>query len=500
MPPSAESHKKVTPPPQKPAEPPKVKMPETEAELEERRKRVEAAMWGDPSPKKPEPTPVAEGVPAAPAEPPAKVEKEEPKPDPKEAPATKPEPKPEPVDPHALITQTAKEIGKEVGRAIEKAKPEPRQPETQTAEVELTTEDARDAEIISKMEELDPSLKGRTDAFKAFARRRYDYETDWRSKHPGAQFNPDDAEHEEFYKGQPEIDEALYARAERKIDVEKEVAEVVAPIKEKAEAEERRSKTDQAISAHAPKILENVKNRIVESAAVVNPDVAKMLEKMDPLNLSKEDQEQLEETDPFTARFLGPLVRDEMIPMLVELEKSVTPGAEYQIDPEKNKVHAQIAKYVSKFETAMSAKPEKRDGRDFITIADLSSQQDEILKSKATDQVKDRKLKELASRYWTASVDDVQKTIVEDISNRAKKAIDEFDGLARRKYKPEPKKAAANAPAQPATEEGSAASAANGKPRPPSVSSQATVVDTSRAGKQPEKSFGETAVAVHWGS
>jgi hypothetical protein len=147
----------------------------------------------------------------------------------------------------------------------------------------------------------------------------------------------------------------------------------------------------------------------------------------------------------------------------------------------------------------MEAKPEKRDGRDFITISELNDKQREIAHSKASSEVKQRKLNELQRNYWTASVDDIQKTIVEDVSRRAKAAVDELDGIFKRKYKPEAKKPAANAPAPMPATTPPPAPAANGKPRPPSVASQATVVDTSRAGKSGEKSFGETAVEVHWG-
>jgi hypothetical protein len=252
------------------------------------------------------------------------------------------------------------------------------------------------------------------------------------------------------------------------------------------------------MAAHVPKIVENVKTRIIEGVTAVNPEVAKLLEGMNPLNLTKEEQEKLDEQDPITARVMGPMVRDEMIPMLIELEKSVAPGAEYSLDPRNNPVHANIAKFVAKFETAMTASQEKRDGREFITIAELNDKQHEISHSKATPEAKQRKLNELNSRFWTASVDDIQKTIVEDVSKRAKAAVDELDGIFKRKYKPEAKKPAANAPA-PAAPAPAATPAANGKPRPPSVASQATVVDTSRAGKSGEKSFGETAVEVHWG-
>src|SRR6185295_4983751 len=184
--------------PKPPPEPEKVKLPETEAELQQRRKDVEAAMWGPkpkPAPAAPEPETTADAAPPALDEGGAPAAA---------APAAAAPPAPAPVDTDALIAKTAAKIGEEVGKAMDRqpAKPEP-EPE---AEPELTPEDARDAEIIAKMEELDPSVKGKAEAFKAFALRRYDYETAWREKHPGATFNPDDAEHEEFYKGQPEID------------------------------------------------------------------------------------------------------------------------------------------------------------------------------------------------------------------------------------------------------------------------------------------------------
>ncbi len=497
----------TTPPPPPVKEPPKVKMPETEAELEARRANVIAAMWET---KPPKPTVAADETAteqtddekAKAAEEAEKIKAEaeaKAKADAEAAATAKPAPAAPAVDAQALIAQTAKQIGDEVGRAIESAKPEPPTPAQEAPELELTLEDQRDAEIIAKMEELDPSLKGRAEAFKTFARQRYDYESDWRAKHPGAQFNPDDAEHEEFYKSQPEIDPDTFEAAKIELLVDRKVAQRIKPIQDRDDEDKKQSKTDRAIAQHAPKIVENIKARIVESVAAVNPDVGKMLEGMNPLSLTQEEQDKLNEADPITARFMGPMVRDELVPMLVELEKSVAPGAEYALDPRKNPVHAEIAKFVSKFETAMVAKPEKRDGRTFITISELNDRQREIAHSKATPETKQRKLNELQATYWTASVDDIQKTIVKDISKRAKAIVDDFDGVAQRKYKPDAKKAAAKPAAAPPTPEPGTAPAANGRPRPPAVASQATVVDTSRAGKGGEKSYGETAVEVMWG-
>lgn len=500
MPSSAASHVKETPP-LAPPEPPKVKLPETEAELEVRRANVLAAMWGpkpEKAPEKPAEKPADEAPPAAvetTAEPPPALPEPEAKKEPEKPSAP---PAPEPVDHHDLIAQTAKKIGEEVGQAIKDSKPE-RPEREESSESELTPEDARDAEIIAKMEELDPALKGKSEAFKRFAHQRYDYETAWRNKHPGAEFNPDDPEHEDFYKRQPEIDPDAFETAKIEVLVDRRVSQKIKPIEERDEQDRKQAKTDRAINAHVPKIVENVNALIVESVTAVNPEVAKLLGGMNALNLTKEEQEKLEDQDPITARVMGPLVRDEMIPMLIELEKSAAPGSEYELDPRNNHVHANIAKFVAKFETEASSKKERRDGKSFLTISQMNARREQIVKQNVSPEIKQHRLSELSDTYWTASVGDIQKTIVEDVSKRAKAAVNELEGMFKKKYKPEPKATAAKPAAAPASSETQSAPVANGKPRPPSVASQATVVDTSRNGKVGEKSFGETAVEVHFG-
>lgn len=483
------------------AEPEKVKLPETESELEARRASILASMWGPTPPKaaappaepKPDPdesAPTAGGTPPAdPAAPKAETTPTGPV-----TPAAPPT-----VDAQALITETAKKIGDQVGRAIEDSRPSAPPAPVAAPEPELTPEDTRDAEIIAKMEELDPTLKGKAEAFKTFAQHRYAYESDWRAKHPGAAFNPDDPEHEEFYKRQPEIDPDAFESAKVEVLVDKKVSQRLKPVEEKAEADQRRTKADQAIAAQATTITENIKTAIRTTVTEVNAEVGAMLKDMNPIALKPEELDKLVDADPIVASVMGPIVQNELVPMLVELEKTDVEGADYALDPRNNRVHAAIAGYVEQFETDTAAKQVQRDGKTFLPLVRMTQMQNEITASKSAPDVKERRLNELFDRHWTTTVKDVKGFIVSSISQRAKAQVEQLDGLARRKYKPEAKTANAKTAAPAPQPEPVPVPATNGKPKPPAVASQATVVDTSRAGKPSEKSFGQIAVETHWG-
>ena len=160
----------VVDPPKPAVEPEKVKVPETDAELEERRQNVMASMGWRPNPKKESPPAAAPAAtadepPAAQAEPAAAAPAAT-------TPPAAPLPAPAPVDAQALIAETGKKIGDQVARAIEEAKPAAKVAD-EPVTPELTPEDARDLEIIAKMEEVNPASKGKAEEFKKVGGRLY---------------------------------------------------------------------------------------------------------------------------------------------------------------------------------------------------------------------------------------------------------------------------------------------------------------------------------------
>jgi hypothetical protein len=489
----------------KAVEPQKIKLPDTDEALEKRRRDIAISM-GWEKPQKPPEIPVGaekkNETSAAPPEPPAGVATpaaETPPAPPVVTPAPIiPASSKEDLDTEALIAKTAKAVGVQVGQAIADAKsdgPAAVEPEPVPA-AELTPEDQRDLATLQKMEEMNPASRGKADEFKKFALARYDYETAWRERNPGREFSPDDADHEEFYKQQPEINQVEFEAAKIEMIVERKVQErvdnQVTPVLKRISAEK-------AFETARPLIERNVVERVHEAVKQVSEDLAKIIHDGQRVNLSQENIDKFKASDPISARVLDPMITKELMPMIFELEKTVATGLDYQLDPQRNPVHARIADYVRKFESEMITKPEARDGKEFLTIEQRNAAVQVIVNGKGTQAAKEQKIQSLDARHWTATVDDIEAAIVADISKRAKAEIEELDGLARAKYRPETPKGAAEKPAEVQKPVETIAPAVAGKPRPPAVDSQTTVVDSTRVAANGNKSFGETAVATHWG-
>jgi len=471
----------------------KVKMPESDPELEARRADIISTFWGEKKPKakvEPTPTPVPAPEPA-----PAPAPVAEPKPnEPAPAPTPTPTPEPKAETTEEIINKTAEALGDKIVKSLKEGnEPEP----APVTEPQLTSEDQRDYEVVLKMEELGKAPKGTAEAFKAFAFKRYAYTAKWQENNPGKEWNAEDDEHEEFYKSQPEIDEADFEEAKFELKVDKQVAKRI-------EAEVRPAlqqiTAEKELEAARPIIAENVGKRIVQAVTAVSDELGKILMVDGKVNLSKAQIDKLTETDPIAARVLDPIIKNEVQPMIVALEMSLLPN-QPPLNPQKNAVHAEIAKYVDKFEQQMMALPESqrvRDGRKFLTGDQWANRVRNIQESSMPAEMKNQKLGELRQTHWSPTIDDVQDTLISEISARAKREIDDLDKLAQKKYKKEPAAPATPAPAPAPEPVPAPAPQPPSRQRPPALGSSPTVVDTSNPGATAPKTFGETATETHW--
>lgn len=450
----------------------------TEAELEARRNEVMASMWGGKPAQAEPPATTPAPAPAAPA----------PAPAPAAAPATATVPTaPEEPSIEQTIRQTAEAVSTEIARKIQPAQAEP-QPEPEPEEVELTPEDARDYAVFERMGQKDPSLAGKAEEFKKFSLARYEYEAKWVAENPGRQFNPDDAEHEEFYKQQPEFPREAYddARIAIMVDeqVEQKVAAKLAPIEH-----------EKALAAAMPQIVAQVNSQVYTLVEKVDPTLAALLKEGDQINLSKANTDRIMAADPIASEVLDQMIKAEALPMLSALERSLLPGNELQ--PAKNPLHRKIAGYVEQFEAEMKKAPEAqqiRNGRKFMPISDRDAAIERIEKGRATAQAKQESIDRLQQQYWSTSIDDVETVIVNDVAARAKQQIEQLDRMAQRKYKP-------TAPAPVATPTAPPVPALPAQPtrqKPPGVVAASDAVDTTRQGQAGSKSVGEIAVETHW--
>lgn len=451
----------------------------TEAELEARREEVIASMWGGKK-ETPATTPPAATPPAAPVTPAATT--------PPAAP-TAAAPAATPPTTEQVIKETASAVAKEVTRAISEQKPATPSAEA-PVELEMTPEDQRDLAIIQRMEADNPKLQGKADEFRKFALSRYEYEAKWLRDNPGRTFNPDDAEHEEFYKGQPDIDTDAYEQARIDLMVDRKVEDRLRPIEE-----------EKIIEKAMPVIAQQIQKNVYAVVEGVDPALAALLKNGDSIDLSDARVAKISETDPIAARVLDAMIKTEVLPMVSALERSLLPGKSNQLNPRENPLHAKIASHVLAFESEMKAKPvaeQMRDGKQFITREEYAAREREINRGPGTPQNKAKALNDLNSAYWRPDVDDIETVIVRDVAKRAKEQIKDLDDLAAKKYKGGAPRQAATPTAEPHVPEDPRPAGFIGRQKPPGVPSSSDTVDTTRGGPAGQKSFGEVAVETHW--
>ena len=472
--------KKAQATPQTPETPETPPAEPTEAELEARRAEVIASMWGGKNE-----TPAAAAAttpPAAPAAAPAAPAPAAPAAPAPAAPAT-------PPTTEQVIKDTASAVAKEVTRAISEQKPTT-PPAEPPAEPEMTPEDQRDLAIIQRMEADNPKLQGKAEEFRKFALSRYEYEAKWLRDNPGRTFNPDDAEHEEFYKGQPDIDTDAYEQARIDLMVDRKVEDRLRPIEE-----------DKILEKAMPVIAQQIQKNVHAMVADVSPELAALLKNGDQIDLSDAAVAKVAEADPIAARVLDRMIKTEVLPMVAALERSLLPGSANRLNPRENPLHAKIASHVLEFESEMKAKPvaeQVRNGKQFITREEYAAREREINRGPGTPQNKAKALNDLNSAYWRPDVDDIETVMVRDAAKRAKEQIKDLDDLAAKKYKGGAPRQAATPAAEPHQPEDPRPAGFVGRQKPPGVPSSSDTVDTTRGGPAGQKSFGDVAVETHW--
>lgn len=457
--------------------------PLDDAELDKRRQSIVESM-GWEKPKEEPATPVetpADAAPAVPASPPVEVPAEPIAPVvTPAAPAAKTD---KPVE--EIIAATAKAVGDEVTNAIRRE-----EPTIETPSEPLSPEDTEAYGIIQKMEELGTAKRGTAEAFKEFAFARYAYMDKWEKANPSRTFDPNDSEHEEFYKGQPQIDDDRYeeAKVALRVDrtVEDRVNKALAPIREKAVMEESK-----VLLATA------VQDRIVQMIKAVSPDLAAVAVVNGRLDLSADNIAKITDSDPIAASVLEPMLLEELRPLVIEIEKTTIPGLNYRLDPSRNRVHADIADYVGKLEQKLSKSKETRGGKRFITIADYNARLSEIQAMKSPAAAK-KAADALDREHYYVGPDDIETFIVETLSERASKQIQQIDSIAARKYKKDAKPAAPKTDAQPSNTPAPIPAPATVPARPPSMGSQTDAVDARPNNQAAAKNWGETAVKTHF--
>ena len=471
------------------AQPPKT--PPTAEELAQRTKDLYAAMnWGD-VPADPKGTVVDPGTGAP--EPPAPGP--EPQPgtlpaEPQPEPQPEPEPEPEP-SPRELVRETAREVAREVTRALTE-EPEP-QPVPAPA-FEFSAEDAETHRVLEYVGRNDASKAGMAAAFAEWCKRAYEYQTQWMEANPGKEFDSSATEHDEFYAQQPEIDPAWVDRERINMiadeRAERKYQERMKP-REEAEAREK------AWQREAPGIANRLELKMHAMVTQAAPELAKLLTANGRPSITDATVAALEEADPIAKAILDKVTREDLEPMIMELEKASIPEIKHQL-------HPVVKQFIQNHEREMSKAPRSaqvRNGAQWITLGEYNSRLGEINGMKVSDAKKDQLTNELNRNYWALTVNDVSDLVVDFCAKKAQGLIQEQDALAQRKYNrsgvPTNRPAAAPA-AQPQSRPAQPGRTVSNKPFSPSVGSQPMVTTTPGVVGSSAKSFGDTAVDVNF--
>lgn len=427
-------------------------------------------------------------------EPPAPAAPEPPAPTEPAAPADEPPAEPSaPASTEDVIQRTASVTAQAVAAEIRKTTPPSPEPApAPQPEFEMNPEDQEIYRVLCFLENGDSKFAGKPAAFLEYLKKNYEYQDKWLADHEGKEFNPEDSEHDEWFAANPHpVDQKEIESGKIDMQVEEKFQSRIQPQLQKMEAEK-------AWKENAPMVATNVGKRLSSLVGQVDPELQKLFvdDKGNPV-INAETIAKMEEKDPIAKDVLDRMLANDVGPMILELEKSAVPGANFKLQPDKFPVHAAIDSYRLQAEKDMAKAPVEvrvQDGREWKSIADFTKLQQEAVRS-GTKAEKAAKIGELNAKYWTLSVDDVEELIIDDFAQRAKKEIDRQNNLAAKKYgrpgTPAPPTPAPAPPPEPVP-----AHSNNGKPRPPSISTRSDVVTTGAPGQAAQKSYADTATSV----
>ena len=475
----------------------------SDAELDARRQQIADSMW--PNNRRPAPAPTATPLAASPV-----VETPAVAATPAAAAPAAPAPAESAPQPNTqeIINQTARAVATEIAKGMPKVEPQA-QPEP-PAQQNVTPEDAAELEIFARMEELKTVPAGFAGRMRAFMLSVYPYQSAWEAKNQDRVFNPEDDEHEEFFKNQPDYAQSDYDAAKLDIEVdrrmEKKFAERVKPELDQLKQEREQKVKQQAMAEAAPAIEAQLHARTLSLFNKVNSDYVRHISPDGKrVDFSEESAKRFQEAQPFASDVLQPMVMEQLLPVIVELERSAVPKAEYQIVPS---VAGYIQSLVAKYEAQMSKKPESernRNGRTWITLAERNQAIDRIEREKISDDAKAAKMKQFDDGHIYATIDEIEDFAVESFATEARAKIEKFVRLSEKEHSRGGNGAPRTAATTTATPVGQPAvqpKPANGLPqreRAPSVDSASEVVDATRPPGGGPKSFGETARLVMFG-
>lgn len=410
------------------------------------------------------------------------------------APAPVPSVEPEPLTTEQIIQRTS-----EATARLMQPAPAPAHKSEPTPGFEMLEEDADDHKVLVYLAANNPRFKGKDAEYLAYLKKSYDYQDKWLAENPGKPFEPESEEHQEWYAANPQ------PVTKKDMDdgrIEMKAAEAAERMYEQRIAPEKKAREEeQAWNAGLPVLRRNVDNRIVALVDAADPELAKLLKDANGVaNLTDATAALVAEADPIAHEILDEIAKSDLVPMIVELEKTAIPGLGFALNPARNAIHAQIDRYRATAEADLKALPsaeQLRNGRQWVTISKINQMRQAINDGPGSEAEKQQKHADLNSSHWSLTVDDLEELIADDLAAVAKQKIDRRNASAKKKYAPTQPAPQPEPQPQPQPQPTPAPSALT-RSRPPSLSSGADVVTPAKTGSGVAKSFGEQAAEVHF--
>jgi len=330
-----------------------------------------------------------------------------------------------------------------LGRKEKAEEPEPEPQEDNSAELE----------VLEELELTNARYKGIRDATEKFWKKEEKYAQEWKKVNAGQEFDPEGAEHEDFYaKEQPKYEEEDLASARRRVETRRIIKEEIAPTRDMVGKETGRLREEMLMRSEGPalqKIAYDSVTRMLQQSA---PDLAKLATNdKGQIVLTEESLKKIEEADPIALEILNEEA-EQLRNLVIELEKLWRyPGAypandDFAITMANGHTyhpHRDLLGFASRLEKDISElqKDEtKKDGKTFMTLQEYTERTEKILKSKMMNPPqKTSALRDMKTRYWLLTSEDIERALVADFSERTqariKKETDRLENWSKRKPK-----------------------------------------------------------------
>ncbi len=314
-----------------------------------------------------------------------------------------PKPAPRKRASEAEITERAAAAAAEAAtRAVARMAPAPKpeeRPAPKLPEDNLTPAERKQFTVYQELESSQPDrYKGVTAKYLNSLTEIQTYVKTWAKDNPGAKFDPDDEQHNDFFaRVEPDVDEDDWVDAKANLRAREISNQAVKPLNEKLQQMEQDRNKAMLEPFVQQKTLEGVHLLLNE----FDPELAAEILKPDGLK-------ELKEKDPITAGILNH-VANHVGALAAEIVRLHDPNAGTQFDP-RNPSHKEIADFILSQEDRISRLPANdrlRDGKRFIgRLAYRQLQPDE------------------KAGYWFLDQDDITYLLAQKFALDAKKIRD----------------------------------------------------------------------------